>query len=595
MKLHHKRLGYLLSHHIMIYAAIMKKAWRLRPPDENLVNRLQTALGCHPAIASILIQRGIESEKKARRFLNPSLKHLHPPFEMKDLDKAVSRICHAVTHNQKLWIFGDYDVDGVTATALLYQFLHHAGGDVSYYIPHRMTEGYGLKASHISEIAVPNRIDLVLTVDCGSSSHDAVALAQQNGIDVIITDHHEPPATLPPALAIINPKRHDCNAGLQNLAGVGVAFYFIIGIRKLLRDKGFWKNKKEPNLKKGCDLVALGTVADMVPLIGVNRIMAKIGLDVMRNGNRIGLNSLIQGIGIDKQAIDSEDLAFKIAPRINAAGRIQHAKIAAGLLTTMDAGKASKAADLLNRYNTLRQDEEKRTLNHILNRLEKDPSLISPKCIVLSGDGWHEGILGIIASRLVRIYYKPVLIISVDGNMAKGSGRSVSGLNLFEAISACDNLLLQFGGHAMAAGFQLHANNIEAFRDRLGQVIIDMTGPDEFIPEVVIEHELSLQEIKPAFVDEIAALKPFGNHNPEPLFMSRNVHVLSSTMVGGSHRRMTLSQSPDGSEGRFPAIQFNADIASRQKNLFPKMAYKIQWNRWKGNKSLQLVIEDTKV
>ncbi len=578
----------------MVYAAIMKKVWRLRTPDENLAKRLQAGLRCHPAIASILIHRGIHSAREARRFLNPSLKQLRSPFGMKDLDEAVSRICHAVIHNQKLWIFGDYDVDGVTATTLLYHFLDYIGADVSYYIPHRITEGYGLKPRHISEIAVPNRIDLVVTVDCGSSSHEAVTLAQQSGIDIIITDHHELPLTLPPALSIINPKRHDCDAGFRNLAGVGVAFYFIVGIRKELREKGFWKNKKEPNLKKECDLVALGTVADMVPLTGENRILTKIGLDILRTGNRIGMNSLIQASGIDKQAIDTEDLAFKIAPRINAAGRIRHAQIAVQLLTTCDIRKASKSADLLNRYNALRQDEEKRTLNDILNRLEKDPGLISPKCIVLAGDGWHEGILGIIASRLLHLYYKPVIIISVDGNMAKGSGRSVTGLNLFKAISACGDLLLHFGGHAMAAGIQLHANNIEPFRERLGQVIIAMTGPDDFFPEMVIDHELNLQEITPSFADEIAALKPFGNQNPEPLFMARNVHVLSSAMVGGSHRRMMLSQSPDSAHGGVAAIHFNVDADSAGVDFFSKIAYKIQWNHWKGNRSLQLVVEDTK-
>jgi single-stranded-DNA-specific exonuclease len=577
----------------MLYAAMMKKRWRLQKSDENLLKRLQAALHCHPAIASMLVQRGIRSEKEAKRFLNPALKHLQPPFGIKDLNKAVDRIYHAMISSHKLWIFGDYDVDGVTATALLYRFLHDIGFDVSYHIPHRMSEGYGLNSRHISEIAVPNRIDLILTVDCGSSSHDAIALARQAGIDVIVTDHHEPPSTLPPALAIINPKQRDCTAGLQDLAGVGVAFYLMIGIRKMLRDKGFWEKKEEPNLVKACDLVALGTVADMVPLIGNNRILTKIGVDVIRTGGRIGVNSLIEVAGIDKQTIETADLAFKIAPRINAAGRIQHASVAAGLLTTENRDRALKAAVLLDRYNSLRQNEERQTLNDILSLLRKEPDLISPKSIVLSGEGWHEGILGIIASRLSRSHYKPVLIISIDGGVGKGSGRSVPGLNLFEAISACDDLLLQYGGHAMAVGIQLPADSIDPFRKRLENVIVELTGPADFIPEVAIEYELNLQEITPELADEIATLKPFGNQNPEPLFMSRNVHVLSSNIVGGSHRRMLLSQSPESSLASFPAIQFNAGTNSSNMNFFSKIAYKIQWNRWKGNKTLQLVIEDT--
>jgi single-stranded-DNA-specific exonuclease len=573
----------------------MKKRWHLQKPDENRISRLQAALHCHPAIASILIQRGIHSEKEADRFLNPSLKHLRPPFGIKDLDKAVSRIYHALTTNQKLWIFGDYDVDGVSATALLYQFLQHIGLDVSYYIPHRVSEGYGLKARHISEIVVPKRIDLVLTVDCGSSSHNAIALAQQAGVDVIVTDHHEPPSTLPPALAIVNPKRPDCHAGFENLAGVGVAFYLMVGIRKMLRENGFFEGKKEPKLVRACDLVALGTVADMVPLTGDNRILTRAGLGVMRTGSRKGINSLIEVAGIEKHDIEAEDLAFKIAPRINAAGRIHHASIAAEILTTEDTHRASKAAGMLNRYNSLRQDEERQTLNNITGLLEQDPGLVSPKSIVIAGDGWHEGVLGIIASRLVRRHYKPAIVISMDGDTAKGSGRSVPDLNLFEAISACDDLMIQFGGHAMAVGIQLHSNNIDSFRKRLEKVITDMTGPDGFIPRMNIEWELNLQEITPTLADEVDALKPFGNQNPEPLFMTRNVHVLSSNVVGGSHRRMLLSQSQDGALGRFRAIQFNADVKSSKFDFFSKIAYKIQWNRWKGNKALQLVIEDIKV
>jgi single-stranded-DNA-specific exonuclease len=577
----------------MIYAARMKKVWRLQTPDVILVKKLQAALRCHPAVASMLIQRGIYSAKEADRFLNPSLQHLRPPFGMKDLDKAVSRMCQALTHGHKLWVFGDYDVDGVTATVLLYQFLVCCGADVSYYIPHRFTEGYGLKPCHISDMAVPKGIDLVVTVDCGSSSHEAVTLAKQAGIDVIITDHHELPASLPPALAIINPKQPGCDGGFQDLAGVGVVFYFVAGIRKQLRDNGFWKNRKEPNLKKSCDLVALGTVADMVPLTGENRILTKIGLDVLRNGDRIGLDSLMQISGMDKQFIEAEDLAFRIAPRINAAGRIQHAQIAADLLSTRDPGVALQAAKLLNRCNLLRQDEEKRTLAAALNRLAKDSGLISQKCIVISGDGWHEGILGIVASRLLQRYGKPVFIISVDGSMAKGSGRSIAGLNLFAAVSACADLLLQFGGHAMAAGISLPASNITPFKERLEQVIIEMSGPQDFIPQMLIDHELDLQDINPALADEISALKPFGNHNPEPLFMARNVHVLSSTLLSGSHRRMILSQSSNGSRGRLAAIHFNADADIAGTTFFSKMAYRIQWNRWKGSKSLQLVVEDT--
>lgn len=569
----------------------MKTIWRLRTPDEHLVKRLQAALGCHSATACLLVHRDLHSPAEAERFLRPTLRHLRQPFEIKDLDRAARRICGAIVQHQKIWIFGDYDADGVTATVLLYQFLQRVGADVSYTLPHRVVDGYGLKPHHISDIAIPNRIDVAITVDCGSSSHAAVSLAREAGIDVIITDHHEPPDPLPPAWAVVNPKRRDCGAGFQDLAGVGVAFFLVAGIRKELRDQGFWKNRKEPNLKKRCDLVALGTVADMVPLVGDNRILTQIGLEVLRNGCRIGSDSLIRVSGIDKKSVASEDIAFRIAPRINAAGRMEHADIAARLLTAGDAKTASQAADQLNHYNVLRQAEEKKTLDDILNRLEKKPDLIFSKSIVLAGGGWHEGILGIIASRVLKLYYRPVIVFSVNGKVAKGSGRSVAGLNLYRAVTACEDLLLQFGGHAMAVGLQLPAHRIDAFRKRLEQVVIEMTGPNAFVPEMAIDLELPLSAISPALADEIERLKPFGNQNPEPLLLARDVHVLSSTVVGGSHRRMVLSQSSDGSCGRIAAIQFNADAASLQCDHFGEMIYRIRWNRWNGNQSLQLTVE----
>jgi single-stranded-DNA-specific exonuclease len=577
----------------MLYAAYMKKIWRLRTSDPTAVQRLQTALSCHPVTASILAERGMNSPADARRFLYPSLKHLRPPFEIKDLNKAVSRIYRAMIQNENLLIFGDYDADGVTATTLLYQFLNRVGVNVSFYLPHRVTDGYGLKPRHISEIAVPNNIGIIVTVDCGSSSHDAVALAQHSGIDVIITDHHEPPAMLPPAFAVVNPKRRDCSAGFEDLAGVGVAFFLIVALRRYLRQQAFWKNAKEPDLRKGCDLVALGTVADMVPLTRENRILVKTGLNILRTTRRCGIDTLIQAIGIDKQRICTEDLAYKIAPRINAAGRIKHAEIAANLLITTQKEHAAAAAATLNDLNTFRQAEEKRILEDILAGLKKDPTPASSKCMVLSGEGWHEGILGILATRLSGIYFKPVVLIAVDGDLGKGSGRSVPGFNLLEAITACGDLLLQFGGHAMAAGVQIKRADIESFKARLAQVAVDMSGPKDFVPEIFIDYELNLDQITPGLADELELLQPFGTQNPEPLFMTHNVHVVSSSLVGGVHRRMVLSPSPDGSICKLPAIHFNADSASIEKEFFSQLAYKIQWNRWNGNKKLQLLVEDT--
>lgn len=570
--------------------AAIKKIKRLSTPDPKRVDALKAALDCHPVTASLLAGRGILCPEDAERFLRPSLSHLRPPFAIRDLKRAADRICRAVINRENLLIFGDYDVDGVTATTLLLEFLKRLGAVVSYYIPHRLMDGYGLKPEHIQEIAIPKHINVLVTVDCGSSSHEAVATAQAAGIDVIITDHHEPPAKLPPALAVVNPKRADCAAGFQDLAGVGVAFCLMIAIRKHFRESGRWRHHEVPNLKKSCDLIALGTVADMVPLTRDNRILTKTGLQILQSTPRCGLEALMKCAGIQKKILDSEDLAFRLAPRLNAAGRIQHAKIAARLLMTTDAGEAQKTAERLNELNALRQREEKRVFDDIVNFLNKNQNVMESKCLVLAGTGWHEGILGIVASRITQRYGKPAVVIALDNEIGKGSGRSVSGFNLFEAISACADLVLQFGGHAMAAGLQIEKANIELFRKRLVKVCIDRTGPDDFTPEMHIDYELDLDVVTPGLADEIEQFKPFGTRNPEPLFLARNVRVLSSSSVGGFHRRMMLA--PAQGNARLPAIQFNAGPSAAERTFFSQLVYKLQWNRWNGNKKLQLIVED---
>ena len=570
--------------------SMIKRIQRLRAPDPKRVKALQAALSCHPVTASLLVNRGIVSAEAAERFLSPSLGHLRPPFAIRDLKTAAHRICRAIINKENLLIVGDYDVDGVTATTLLYEFLYRLNVPVSYHIPHRLKEGYGLKPRHVQEIAMANRIDVLITVDCGSASHEAVAMAQAAGIDVIVTDHHELPAKLPPALAVVNPKRQDCTADFQDLAGVGVAFCLLAAVRKQLRQLGHWRHCTEPNLKQCCDLVAIGTVADMVPLTRENRILTKTGLAVLQSTPRCGLDALMKRTGIDKHHIDSTDLAFKVAPRINAAGRIHHAGIAARLLMTADAKEAMAAADRLNELNALRQQEEKRIFDDIVTLLKKNPSLTASKCLVLAGADWHEGILGIIASRISQRYGKPAILISLDNEIGKGSGRSVRGFNLYEAISACRDLVLQFGGHAMAAGLQIEKGNIDLFRKCLVKTCIDMTGPDPFRPEIHIDCELDLDAATPALADEIEQFKPFGTANPEPLFLARNVRILSSSMVGGFHRKMVLASV--AGHNKLPAIQFNAGPPVANQTSFSQLVYRLQWNRWNGNKSLQLIIED---
>jgi len=479
----------------------------------------------------------------------------------------------------------------VTSTALLMEFLRHTGADVSYYIPHRTKEGYGLQKSHITGIAVPAGINLIITVDCGSSSHEAVKAALDAGIETVITDHHMVPEKLPDAIAVINPKRSDCASGFYDLAGVGVAFSLVICLRKYLRDMHFWESHPEPNLKNLCDLIALGTVADMVPLTGENRIFTKTGLDLINSGSRTGISALIKESGSNKYPFDSEEIAFRLAPRINALGRIDHAKEAVELLLTDDPGIAGKIARQMNMMNTKRQNIERKILDDILEYIDNNPDALEHQSIVLSDQSWHQGVLGIVASKMVEKFHRPVVLFAEKDGVAKGSGRSIPSFNLYEGLKACSKILEGFGGHSMAAGLSIKIDNLVFFKKEFEKTVIKMSLPEGSLPFVSIDHELGFNDIDANLVDGIESLKPFGAGNPEPVFLARNVTVVSSEIVGENHRRMLLRQSPGKEEKIYNAIHFNAGPDLKENIYFEEMAFRLRWNRWNGNKSIQLVIE----
>ena len=570
----------------------MEKHWNIKTPDTDLVTRLSRSLQCHPITAALLINRNIQSEKEASEFLNVSLNNLRSPFDLKDMESAVERIYKAITHHENILLFGDYDVDGVTSTAILMDFLGCIGANVTAYIPHRLKEGYGLQTTHITHLARPNKIDLVITADCGSTNFDAVAKARELGIDVIITDHHNIGKKIPPALAVINPKRHDCTAGLDNLAGVGVAFTLIICLRKYLRDKHFWENQNEPNLKTLCDLVALGTVADMVPLIQENRIFSKTGLDIINTNCRTGVKALLHAAGVEEKSADEQDIAFRLAPRLNAAGRMAHASIAVDLLTTTDMQRAAEIAQSLNGYNHQRRELENKIISDIQRFLTQEPRILERKTLVLWDYKWHEGVLGIVASRMAEKYHRPVVLIAVKDQICKGSARSIPGLDLYKRLSACGPALEKFGGHSMAAGLSIAPANLEPFRIRFEDVVSECLSPDDLVPQLIVDQELKFEEISERLIDEIESLAPFGTGNPEPVFISRKVGVASSKIVGGHHRRMVLTQAGKSNTKKINAIQFNAVTALPLKDAFDKIAFKIRWNRWRGSQTAQLVIED---
>jgi len=562
-------------------------------PDAQLVENLCRDIQCHPAVASILVNRHILSAEHASNFFHTSLNHLSPPFSIKDMDAAVDRIISAILRKEKILIFGDYDVDGITATTLFLKFFRRIGARVSYYIPHRITEGFGLKKHHISDVALPNAINLIITVDCGSDSHDAVAAAKDAGIDIIITDHHMVSGTVPRAVAVVNPKRDLDPSGFGDLAGVGVAFYLLVCLRKKLRDADFWKHRKEPNLKKYLDLVALGTLADMVPLTRENRILTKTGVKLIRSTRRRGLNALIGVCGVDKHAIDAEDIVFYMAPRLNASGRMDHASRAVELLIAEEDQKAREIARSLNHLNQDRRSIENKILSQILDHLKQNPDLLQKNSLVLSDRNWPLGILGIVAARIMKQFYRPVVLVTTADGIGKGSARSIPGINLYKGLFACGDHLETFGGHSMAAGLKIRDENIEPFKTRFEHVVSRMAGPLDFIPKITIDYRLDFTDISDRLMDELELLKPFGIGNHEPLFMAENIGIASSKQVGGHHRQMVLKQKTGEAEKRFNAIQFNAGSTGFEKNHFEKIAYRLRRNRWNGRKSAQIVVEET--
>ena len=573
----------------------MIKQWHIQQPDAQLVRDLQKSLGCHPVIAAVLINRGIGSAEEATALQAASLQQLRPPFEIKGMDVAIERIAAAIVADQKIMVFGDYDVDGVTATAVLVEFLKAAGSRVSYYIPDRRSEGYGIKPQHIKDLALAKGIDLIVTADCGSNDHEAINASVKSGIDIVVTDHHLIEEPHPHATAIVNPQRVDCNAGFEHLSGVGVAFYVVVALRRYLREKGFWQHRGEPNLKQLCDLVALGTVADIVPLIAENRILTSTGLELINDRHRLGTNQLREVAGIHKRHIDAEDIAFKLAPRINAAGRIGHAKTAVELLLSDDPQSARAYADELNQLNATRQGLEAKVTGEILTRLKADPTILKKRVLVLADPDWHEGVLGIAASKVVNQFYRPVVLLRIQDGKGQGSARSIPGVDLFDRLTACRQWLDRFGGHAQAAGLSLSERNIASFWDQLDKEVRETAEPNTFIPRLILDSVLNFNHISGNLVNELEYLKPFGAHHPEPLFVASNVIVTSSRIVGGHHRRMTLKQIGEKEQQRIAAIHFNPNDRAIKADRFDRIAFRLRNNTWNGKTTLQLMIEEVQI
>jgi single-stranded-DNA-specific exonuclease len=568
----------------------MQMQWKILQPDPAKVKAIQEHLNCHPITATVLANRNIQTPPEVDLFLHPALDNLPDPMRLTGMQAAAQRILAAMQRREKILVFGDYDADGVTATALLSHFLKSAGARVAVHIPHRIDEGYGLQAKHINQLAAPQGIGLIITVDNGSSSHAAVIAAKRFGIDVIITDHHNF-ETLPDAEAVINPRRSGQPPELIGLAGVGVAFYLAIGLRMVLREAGWWKHHKEPRLIDLCDLVAIGTIADVVPMTGANRILTKAGLKQINTDPRPGIDALCRSCHLEPGSVTSDHVAFRLAPRINAAGRISHAARALELLTVNTTDTAWKSAETLEQLNQKRQEIEREIYDAIAGRMESRQDLLRRRSILLADEGWHSGVLGIVAAKLAARYHRPVVLLAVENGWGKGSGRSVPELDLFGALSKCEPLLERFGGHRLAAGLTVRTENIRQLQSAFEASVCEMAAPIDQGPRLEIDSFIQFDQIGPRLLDELNALEPFGSENPQPVFAAREVFVSSAAIVGKYHRRMSLWQVED-QRNPIDAIQFNLKPETPRADRFERLAFRLQWNQYRGKKRVQIVVED---
>ncbi|MDZ7370859.1 MAG: single-stranded-DNA-specific exonuclease RecJ [candidate division KSB1 bacterium] len=552
--------------------------------DPEKVSALSAALNIPPVIAEILLRRGVNDLESAKRFFKPSLAQLYDPFRLRDMSTAVERLRRAVLSDEEIMIYGDYDVDGITAVSFLYLLLKELGAHVNYYIPNRQEEGYGLSLQGIQE-AKQRGVTLIVTVDCGITGHHEIAEAKRAGIDVIVTDHHEPGPTLPEAAAAVDPKRHDCSYPFKQLAGVGVAYKLAQG---LLQRMGI----DQSILEKYIELVAIGTAADIVPLVDENRIFIKFGIQSLNNTENLGLKALLRASGLLGKEIGTGQIVFIIAPRINAVGRMGDAERAVRLLTTESAAEAEAIADILERENLHRKNVDEEAFHEAVAQTEALFRERQAHSIVLHKEGWHTGVIGIVASRMVEKYYRPTVLISTEEGIGKGSARSIPGFDLYEALKQCEDLFIGFGGHKYAAGLTIEEAKIPHFKERFEKIAAEQLKSQSLVPELSIEAEIRLSCIDDRFVEILKHFAPFGPQNMRPVFMAQKLQVVGTpTVVGKNHLRFKVRQ-----DGRvFDVIAFNmGDLIYR---LTPgvsdlDMAFVIEENVFMGARTIQLRAKD---
>ncbi len=561
--------------------------WVLAPePELSFVGSLAAQMNLPVNVTKILVNRQLDTSELIDRFLNPKMSDLKDPFSMAGMEEGISRLTRALFENEKVMIYGDYDVDGITATALLYMVLNKLGAQVIFYLPNRLVEGYGLSTEGIDE-AKAGGISLIVTVDTGITAVDEIEYANQLGIDVVVTDHHEPGMTIPHAHAIINPKQPDCEYGGE-LSGVGVAFKFAQALYRRL-------NQDERELEEHLDLVALGTSADIVPLVGENRVLTKFGIRQIARTTKPGLKSLAFVSGLMGKDISTGQVVFILAPRINALGRLGDARQAIRLLTTRDERTAQEIARKLDSENRRRKEIDEKTLHEALAQMREVVDLDQDRAIVLAAEGWHQGVIGIVASRLVEKFHLPTVMIAISDSEGKGSARSIPGFHLCEALKECENLLVKYGGHKYAAGLSIHPDRIPEFRDRFREVSSRYLSDDDIVPKLFIDLEIELTEITDDFMNALEAFSPFGPQNMRPIFLTRNCEVVGVPyVVGNNHLKMKVRKG----DALLDVIGFGFGDMARaisDKGCLVDIVYAVEYNTYNDQTQIQIRLKDIKL
>lgn len=564
----------------------MQKSWNYLPKPQSLeISDLADSLNINPSLAAILIQRGITGFEEAKDYFRPSLKHLHPPLLMKDMKKAVDRLMTAIHNKENILIYGDYDVDGTTSVSMMMSFLRRLHSSLSFYIPDRYSEGYGISRQGI-EWAKSRGISLMISLDCGIRAIDTVDLAGSYDIDVIICDHHRPGDKPPAAFAILDPKQEDCDYPYKELSGCGVGFKLLEGLTNQMK-------LPPENLHDLLDLVAVSIASDIVPITGENRILAYHGLQKLNRQPRPGFDALMQ-VGNMKRPLSIGNIVFGIAPRINAAGRMAHAHGAVELLSSPDLFEAIRMAGSLNTNNEMRKETDKDITMEALEMIRSDSRLQEAKTTVLYQEHWHKGVIGIVASKCIEHFHRPTIILTQSEGKATGSARSVPGFDIHQAIAACDELLEQFGGHKYAAGLTLPLKNLQAFRKKFESVVSSTITPEQLTPQLTISQFLPLDQISMNFVEVIDQMEPFGPGNMRPIFATRNLVAAEARLLKGEHIKMQVLDENDGVV--FDAIGFNMPehFDKLTDHAHFNLAYTVEKNTFRGKSNVQLMIKDIK-